>query len=333
MKIIACLLSLILLNTASFSQGYILDSIYENNGYTYVSRPTGNGPFPGVLYSHGGLGSQIGGDLRETSISLAESGYICLAKLRSDTLPISPHVSQVDASLDSLLSLSNIDLNNIGIIGFSRGGLLTLMTAVSRPFDVKAIVTMAPAAANSALSTTLAQVSAIDDSVLILVSLNDLYQDNHVQLALDVKNALYNEGKDYRHIEYDPYDSNFNGVIDSGDDGHELFWKVQDPYWSDLIFFLDNNLKNNTTKIEEPQVNKKVLVVPNPVDDIVKIMLENNVRISKVNIYNTNGVLLNKYSVDKTMFLLNMEEYRAGIYIIEVFDRNNNRYRGKIIVK
>ena len=55
MKLIACLFSLILLSTVSFSQGYILDSIHENGGYTYISRPTGNGPFPGVLYSHGGL--------------------------------------------------------------------------------------------------------------------------------------------------------------------------------------------------------------------------------------------------------------------------------------
>ena len=75
MKLIACLFSLILLSTVSLSQGYILDSIYENGGYTYISRPTGNGPFPGVLYSHGGLGGNIGGDLRSTCISLAEEGY------------------------------------------------------------------------------------------------------------------------------------------------------------------------------------------------------------------------------------------------------------------
>ena len=64
---------------------YELDSIFENGGYTYISKPVGQGPFPGVLYSHGGLGGAIGGDLRGTCIALAQEGYICWAQLRTDT--------------------------------------------------------------------------------------------------------------------------------------------------------------------------------------------------------------------------------------------------------
>jgi len=249
------LLILLLLPMIGFSQNYILDSIAENGGYTYKAFPIGQGPFPAVLYSHGGLGGQIGGDLRQTCIALAQAGYISWCQLRTDTIPFPPHIIQVEASLDSLLNQNNVDLNNIGIIGFSRGGLLTLTTAISHYNYVHAIVTMAPAAANNYLSNTLNQVSVVDDSVLVLVAENDLYQDNHVQLAQDVYYAL-DTVTGVRYIEYDSYDSDGNGIINNLDDGHELFWEVQQPYWSDLIQFLDNNLKYNTTDITYSVLSK-----------------------------------------------------------------------------
>ena len=242
------------------SQNYVLDSISENNGFTYKASPVGQGIFPAVLYSHGGLGGQVGGNLRQTCIALAQEGYISWCQLRTDTILFSPHITQVDASLDALLYQPNVDLNNIGVIGFSRGGLLTLISAISRYSDIQAVITMAPAAANNYLANTLNQASAIDDSVLILVADNDLYQDNHVQIAMDVFQAL-DTITGVRYIQYDAYDSDSNGVINNLDDGHELFWKVQEPYWSDVIQFLDNNLKNHTTVIESiSKVSSKKLL-------------------------------------------------------------------------
>jgi len=244
--------ALIIFNISHYfsQESYILDSIAEPNGFTYKARPIGTGPFPAVLYSHGGLGGVIGGDLRETCISLAQSGYVSWCELRTDAVQIEPHIEQVNESLDSLLSQNSVDLSNVGIIGFSRGGLLTLVTAINRNDDVKAVVSMAPAAGGNYLSNTLNQAYAIDDSVLVLVAENDLYQDNHVQLADDVFQAL-DSYTGVRHIEYDAYDSDNNGIINNQDDGHELFWKVQPPYWPDLISFLDNNLKNNVTSTEQ----------------------------------------------------------------------------------
>ena len=57
-----------------------LDSIADTDGYTYIARPLGNGPFPGVLYNHGGLSGNIGGDLKGTAIALAEAGYFARAE-------------------------------------------------------------------------------------------------------------------------------------------------------------------------------------------------------------------------------------------------------------
>jgi len=260
MKKLGICIVFILVYFLGFSQVIILDSLAENGGYSYKSQPIGSGPFPGVLYSHGGLGNAVGGNLRGTCIALAQNGYMGWCNRRTTDIPMAPHVVQVEAALDSLLSQTDVDVNNIGIIGFSRGGLLTIMTAVSRYNDVKAVVTMAPAAANNTLANTLLNASSIDDSVLILVAENDTFQDNHVQLALDVRNAL-DTSIGFRHIEYPPYDEDGNGVVNNLDDGHMLFDKVQSPYWDDLIDFLDNNLKNTNTNIHNfPSKTKNKLI-------------------------------------------------------------------------
>jgi len=245
-----------------FSQNIDLDSISENGGYSYIAKPIGQGPFPGVLYSHGGFGTSVGGDLRGTCIALAQNGYIGWCNKRTIDVSITPHISQVETALDSLINQSTIDVNNIGIIGFSRGGLLTLITAISRYNDIKAIVTMAPAAANNTLVNTLSNTSVIDDSVLILVAENDTFQDNHVQLALDVENALYTS-TGIRYIEYPPYDEDENGVVNGLDDGHMLFDKVQSPYWNDVIVFLDNNLKVSASEIIDTvnETNNKLIKI------------------------------------------------------------------------
>ena len=113
-----------------------------------------------------------------------------------------------------------------------------------------------PISDNNTLTNTLLNASLIDDSLLILVAENDTLQNDHVQLAMDVKNAL-DTITGVRHIEYDPYDEDGNGVVNSLDDGHMLFDKVQSPYWDDLIDFLDNNLKNSTSNINNTQSETK----------------------------------------------------------------------------
>ena len=331
MRVLVILFCIVFLEIISFSQGYNLDSISENGGYTYISRPLGAGPFPGILYSHGGLGGNIGGDLRTTSIALAQEGYICWAQLRTDTIPITPHVAQVEASLDSLLGVNGVNSNKIGIIGFSRGGLLTLMIAISRPNEVHAVVAMAPAAANNTLSNTLTQIGAVNDSVLLMVAQNDVYQDDHVQLVLDTENAM-NGIVDYRSILYDPYDADMNGVINNLDDGHELFWEVQEPYWSDLIFFLDNNLKT-PAGINDEVYKNQLLIYPNPVDNQAIISMSDRSIIQSISIFHINGILFKEISLLHTdQFLFDKENLNTGIYLIKLTDSAGHVFWNKIIV-
>ena len=195
---------------------------------SYVCHPAAVGPFPGVLYNHGGLGAVVGGDMLGTCRALAEAGYLARSEKRPETMQLTGHLDEVLAALIQLRSHADVDPDRVGEIGFSRGGLLTLQAAVEQPQGIHAVVLMAPAHGKRQLELTLQRVSSIVAPVRVFVSENDLYQADHVQIAHDAEDALKAAGKDVALTIYPPY----------GDDGHELFFVVQEPYWTGLMEFL-----------------------------------------------------------------------------------------------
>ncbi len=199
---------------------------------SYVCRPAGPGPFPAVLYNHGGLGAAIGGDMLGTCRTLAEAGYLARSEKRPETTQLDGHLDEVLDALNQLRSHPDADPNRIGVVGFSRGGLLTLQAAIEQPQGMHAVVLMAPAPAKDTMARTLQRVSSIAASIRVFVSENDLYQADHVQIAHDVEDALSAVGKDVVLTIYPPY----------GNDGNELFFVVQEPYWKDLMAFLDQTI-------------------------------------------------------------------------------------------
>ena len=251
-------------SVGEYPEEVTVEMITDTDGYSYVCRPAGKGPFPSVLYSHGGLGTAIGGDLEGTCIALAEAGYLARAEKRDTTISLAGHLGEVLIALDSLISHEDANADKIGIMGFSRGGLLTLQAGILRNDQVHAILLLSPAPGAydsdslTTLHTALEQVSDINAPVLVLVPENDLYQANHVQLAYDVKDSLEAAVKDVFLILYSPYDADEDGItffdldsdgvkdedegFDADDDGHELFWEVQEPYWSDVLEFLDEKI-------------------------------------------------------------------------------------------
>jgi dienelactone hydrolase len=42
----------------------------------YLAVPKGQGPFPAVVYNHGGLGNKIGGPPEQTAEALARAGFV-----------------------------------------------------------------------------------------------------------------------------------------------------------------------------------------------------------------------------------------------------------------
>ncbi len=116
----------------------------ELNLFGYLCTPRGIGPFPAVIFNHGGLGEVIGGAPEESCQALAEEGIVGFSPIRRQTIPFDGHVDDVQTAIDFVKSLEYVDSERLGLMGFSRGGLLTFIVSSQRS-DLQAAIIMASA--------------------------------------------------------------------------------------------------------------------------------------------------------------------------------------------
>lgn len=207
--------------------------VYYSDGLALkgtLCKPKGEGPFPVVLYHHGGFGDFIGGAPRETCAALAGAGFIGFAPIRRKDLSMEGNLDDVLAAVEFAKHLPEADPQRIGMIGFSRGGLLALMAA-GQGTGFKAIVLMAPAPGRGHLEAFLPSARTISAPVLLMVAENDKGQADHVAIARRIKEALEAAGREVKFLLYPPY----------GNDGHRMFFEVG-AYWKDVEDFLKKNL-------------------------------------------------------------------------------------------
>jgi len=199
---------------------------------SFVCRPAGAGPFPAVLYNHGGRGTSVGGDLRGVCEALAGEGYVARSERRPATVEIVGHLDDVLSGLDALRDHADVDSSRVAIMGFSRGGLLALQAAIAQPTDLQAIILQAPAPAMNMLTRSLMEVGNITAPVRIQVAENDTIMAEHVMIAEEVEQALMDAEKEVDLTVYPAF----------GTDGHSLFFEVRDPWWPDVLAFLTAQL-------------------------------------------------------------------------------------------
>ena len=113
---------------------------------TYVSVPSGSGPFPavGVIQTIRGVNQFI----QDQSDKLAAEGYAAVAPdlfhritdpnltdpyERGATLSDPEVVADCDATMDFLLGHSAVDNDHIGIVGFCMGGRVAWLAAATNP--------------------------------------------------------------------------------------------------------------------------------------------------------------------------------------------------------
>ena len=131
----------------------------------YVYRPSGSGPFPVVIYSHG---SRRGHEREERPMAfvgqmLASEGYLVLVPERrgygksdgptfdeqvgTDVGPkmvarLAAEADDVVAAMTYAATIDGADMHPRGLIGFSQGGSVSIRVASLRP-DVSALVDQA----------------------------------------------------------------------------------------------------------------------------------------------------------------------------------------------
>ncbi|MCZ6773973.1 MAG: dienelactone hydrolase family protein [Proteobacteria bacterium] len=200
-----------------------------------LCMPEGSGPFAAVVYNHGGLGPIVAGAPEETCAALAGAGYVGFSPVRRLTRPLFGHIDDVLLALDYLAGLNNVDKSRLGMIGFSRGGLLSLMAATRRA-DLSAVVIMAPASGRGALDRATADFGSIQAPLLILVAENDTGSrrtqgQSVLAISIRLQTALDRADRQSQLTIYPPF----------SDDGHTLFFEVG-SYWPDVQDFLSQHL-------------------------------------------------------------------------------------------
>ena len=220
--------------------------IYTGNGQNltgYLCYPPGQGPFAAVVFNHGGLGHIVRGSPQATCKIIAALGFIGFCPLRRKTRTMKGHLDDVMQALKFLKKLKLVNRDRVAMIGFSRGGLLTLMAARRDP-KIKALVLMASATGRGHLITELSHASRITAPVLILVAENDTGSkrtmgQNLVRASKTINQAIVASGGDATLIIYPPFGPmNHSGVRRSG---HMMFFRPG-SYWIDVTGFLKKHL-------------------------------------------------------------------------------------------
>ncbi|MFQ6111692.1 MAG: dienelactone hydrolase family protein [Nitrospinota bacterium] len=204
-------------------------------GEALLCRPEGEGPFPAVVYNHGLVvdrigyqgASQRGYNLDGFCRALAKEGYLAFIPLRKSGLGnIESHRREVFEAVDYLKGLPLVDPKRLALMGFSRGGLLTLMVGVERS-DLKALLILAPAPGRGHFARALKRVARLSAPVLLLVAADD---SAHILEDFEtLREALLLHKKPSRIIRY------------TKGGGHKLFWDIG-YWWPDVIKFLKENL-------------------------------------------------------------------------------------------
>jgi carboxymethylenebutenolidase len=197
---------------------------YPSGGITlsgYLSRPMLEDRFPAVVILHGTEGYQD--HHKEFAERLAANGYVALAVCWFGCSGGRSSLSEIELvdvvnTVSYLKSLNYVDEDRIGVVGFSRGASLALLSA-SRIREFKAVVEYyGPARISSAFKKIL-QTSAtgsdyglenLNGPVLILHGTDD--QIVKVRAAYSLENILKNNNKVYEKRIY-------KGV------GHAFNWK------------------------------------------------------------------------------------------------------------
>jgi len=215
----------------------MVSSLMGEEGGIGFCRPEGRGPFPTVIYNHGlvvdlhdvaGAARKRGYNLRGICQALASNGYLTFTPVRrSGRGNIPGHKEEVFRAVDYVKTLPDVDPSRIALMGFSRGGLLTLMVGVERS-DLKALLILAPAPGGKGdFAKAVKSVASINAPVLLLVEAGD--GSDILENFSVLERALRAHHKEVRSIIY-----NRGG-------GHELFYDVG-YYWEDVRAFLREKL-------------------------------------------------------------------------------------------
>jgi len=202
-----------------------------------LCRPSGQGPFPTVVWAHGRVSDRATFERARSRgwptlcAGLASRGFLTLFPIRDFEHGVGPanipyNVSELTQSIEYARGIVDADPSRLAVVGHSRGSLLGLLVGLERR-DLRALVLTAPADIPPYFSQAASRVQSLTAPVLLMVEESD--EEGGVAAVNVLDRALRDQGKDVRTMVY-----NRGG-------GHFLFSRV-DYWWDDLVAFLREKL-------------------------------------------------------------------------------------------
>lgn len=217
----------------------------------YLWRPSGDGPFPAIVYNHGS--EKLPGDKTALGEFFALHGYVFFVPHRrghgrSEGTYVGDQGKDPESRLDELVAQrddvvsaynylraqSAVDVHNMFVMGCSYGGIETLLTA-ELPLDLRAAVDFAGASMswsrNAPLQTRLKQaVAHAQTPIFFLQAENDFNIEPSKILAAEAEK----NGKPYTLRIFPPHGSTHM-------EGHAGFCNSPQDWGDDVMRFLQTH--------------------------------------------------------------------------------------------
>ena len=235
----------------------------------YLYKPDGAGPFPVVIYNHGSRDGHERDSVyfKYVGSMLTRAGYVVLVperrgygksdglawrdETRNDPMRLVPRlqeeVDDVLAGIDYLRTLPFADTKRMGIMGWSFGGIVTILAASRSPAFLVAVDQAGGSLswdANASLRSALMSAAGKSTTpTLFLVAKNDRTTSSVTTLdAIFEKRHL-----PHQLVIYEPFNPPVAGHADAP--GHLIFSMYGASIWeSDVVQFLDKYLKKTSAQ-------------------------------------------------------------------------------------
>lgn len=194
------------------------------------SHPQPGRSHPVVIYNHGLIvenigykkAAEAGYDVRDFVKALCQAGFVGLAPLRAKGYRFP------DGTLKTALAFldgeADVDEKRLGMLGFSKGGGVSLQAALSIPV-FRALVLISPALPKHYDKGALKK---LNSRLMLTLGVGDpttIRERSTQELAVEFERL----GK---AIE----------LRDKYPGGHKSFWKVRPDHWADVLTFLNKHL-------------------------------------------------------------------------------------------
>ena len=205
-----------------------------------LNRPVGSDVRPAVLFNHGLYVEENGYadaaddsdgdpkcDVNDYVTALAAAGYVAVAPIRPAGLTYEDLRELVRAGIDYLKGRSDVDSARIYLMGFSKGGFLSLQVAVENDSDLAGLILFSPSEGGGSTPwsdwTTTPQLQEID--VPAFLSVGELESSStRARLNAFVRDLEVLS----KSIQYE--------IVPGAD--HQWFYEVHSKHWTLVIGWL-----------------------------------------------------------------------------------------------